>query len=99
MKKEIFENYAVEIATSFGLTKKELFSRNRSRHIVDARWVLYYLCIERPISRLFIQQYMEDSGLKVSYNNIIHGYKEGKKLINEDYDYKVIVDNILNKYE
>lgn len=98
MKKEIFQQYVADITTTFGLTQEELFSKNRSRQIVDARWMLYYVCIENPMPKPFLQQYMKNSGLNVSHTNILYGYRKAKELINEDYDYKAIVDNILNKY-
>ena len=47
MKKEIFVQYANAIAKRFHLELDDIFSKNRRRDIVDARQILYYLCMER----------------------------------------------------
>ena len=49
MKKEIFNNYADTIAKEFHLSLDEMFARSKKRDIVDARQMLYYLCMERPM--------------------------------------------------
>ena len=49
MKKKVFNYYADNIAELFGLNKKDIFTKTKSRDVVDARYMLYYLCSERPI--------------------------------------------------
>ena len=49
MKKDIFEIYANAVAKQFHLNLDQMFSDTRRRDIVDARQMLYYLCMERPI--------------------------------------------------
>jgi len=76
MKKEIFDYYANKVAQNFGLTQEELFTKNRSRDYVDARWILYYICIERPISKASIQKFMFENGFSVGSTTILRGYKQ-----------------------
>ena len=50
MKKVLFKKFAVAMAEKFGLTLDEMFAVNREHDVVQARWMLYYLCVERKIS-------------------------------------------------
>ena len=49
MKKHIFDAYATAIAKQFHLTLDQMFDKTKKREIVDARQMLYYMCMERPI--------------------------------------------------
>ena len=51
MKKQIFDYYAISIANQFNITLEEMFTQTKTSHIVDARQLLYWLCIERPIKK------------------------------------------------
>ena len=55
MKKEIFNNYATAISQQFHLNLDDIFTKSRKRECVDARQMLYYLCMERPIRVAYIQ--------------------------------------------
>ena len=55
MKRDIFDVYATAIAKKFHITLDEMFAKNRRRDIVDARQMLYYLCMERPIRVSYIK--------------------------------------------
>ena len=94
MKKDIFESYANAIAKQFHLTLDQMFDRTKKREIVDARQLLYYLCMERPIRVSYIQRFMEEQGYSVCHSTIIHGYKQAKQLIDKDDDFKSIIKEI-----
>ena len=96
MKKDIFDAYAVAIAKRFHLTMDQMFDKTKKREIVDARQMLYYMCMERPIRISYIQRFMEDQGHKVSHSTIIHGYKKAKELIVKDKDYESVVKTLQN---
>ena len=96
MKKDIFEQYANAIATQFHLTMDQMFDKTKKREIVDARQMLYYMCMERPIRISYIQRFMEEQGHKVSHSTIIHGYKKAKELIDKDKDFQSVVSAIEN---
>tara|TARA_R100000654_G_C2686835_1_gene127985 strand:+ start:3177 stop:3470 length:294 start_codon:yes stop_codon:yes gene_type:complete len=96
MKKEIFDAYAIAIAKQFHLTMDQMFDKTKKREIVDARQMLYYMCMERPIRISYIQRFMEEQGHKVSHSTIIHGYKKAKELINKDKDFQSVVREMEN---
>jgi chromosomal replication initiation ATPase DnaA len=96
MKKRIFDLYATEIAKQFHLTLDQMFTKTKKREIVDARQILYYLCMERPIRISYIQRFMEENGHHISHSTIIHGYKKAKQLIDDDKDFEEVVNKIQN---
>jgi chromosomal replication initiation ATPase DnaA len=97
MKKTIFDNYSNTIAKEFHLTLGELFQKTKTPQIVDARKMLYYLCMERPIKIGYILSYLKEKGFDVGHSTVLNGYKQAKKLIDTDPDYenliKVIQEN------
>jgi chromosomal replication initiation ATPase DnaA len=94
MKKHIFDAYAEAVAKQFHLTLDQMFTKTKRREIVDARQMLYYLCMERPIRISYIQRFMEENGHTLSHSTIIHGYKQAKDLIGKDKDFKEIVSKL-----
>ncbi len=94
MKKKIFDYYAISIANQFNITLEEMFTQTKTSHIVDARQLLYWLCIERPIKKSYIKTFCEDNGYDVSYSTLRHGYKSAKTLIESDPDFKTMVTTI-----
>jgi len=92
--KSIFEAYANAVAKQFHLELDEMFNKNKRRDLVDARQMLYYLCLERPIRVSYIQRFMASHGCDLNHSTIIHGYKKAQKLIDNDPDYKGVVDSI-----
>ncbi len=98
MKKEIFNNYANTIAKEFHLSLDEMFARSKKRDIVDARQMLYYLCMERPMRLSYIRSFLAEHGYYIGHSTIMHGYKQAKKLIDSDPDYLNLVQKINRKY-
>jgi len=96
MKKEIFDDYATAVAKRFHLTLDEMFTSSRRQDLVDARQMLYYLCMERPIRISYIQRFLETYNFKVTHSTIIHGYNKAKELIDRDSDFKNLINGILN---
>ena len=94
MKKEIFDKYAYAIEKQFHLTLDQMMEKTRRRDCVDARPMLYYLCMERPIRLSYIQTFMEQNDCPVQHSTILHGYKKAKELIDNDKDYQQIVEGI-----
>ena len=97
MKKPIFDKYAVAVAKAFFLEIDKLFEKSKRRNLVDARQILYLLCMERPIRLTFIKQYLEEYGYDVPMSSILHGYDRAKKLVDDDPDYKEMIDKIKNE--
>ena len=93
-KKQIFDSYAVAVAKQFHLNLDEIFNKNKRRDLVDARQMLYYMCMERPIRISYIQRFMEENGHSVCHSTIIHGYKKAKELIDQDKDFQDVVSRL-----
>jgi|TARA_B100000780_G_C21117335_1_gene452171 chromosomal replication initiation ATPase DnaA len=98
MKKQIFDDYATAVAKAFDLTLDEMFTSSRRGDIVDARQMLYYLCMERPIKISYIQRFLEAYDFKVTHSTIIHGYNKAKELIKIDTDVNDMVQKILKNF-
>ena len=94
MKKKIFEYYAMSIAEQFNISLEELFTQTKTSHIVDARQLLYWLCIERPIKKSYIKNFLNENGYVVSHSTLIYGYRKAKELIEDDPDFKTMVTRI-----
>ena len=92
MKKELFDKYVKAVATQFHFTVEEMFVQSKRRDLVDARQILYYLWMERPLSISYICRFLKEYNYDVGHSTIIHGYKEAKKLVESDPDYKDFID-------
>ena len=82
MKKDIFEEYVNKVTDRFDISREQLFTKDKSRHLSDARHVLYYLCRERQITLQYIKHYMGANGYDIAPSNIIHGIKKVEGNIN-----------------
>jgi chromosomal replication initiation ATPase DnaA len=96
MKEDVFNQYVQRVVDLFGITKEELFSKTKVRHIVDARQLLYYLCHNRQMQYVTIKKFMENNGYTIMHNSIVNGIIVVSKKIKEDKDYKSIVKDIDN---
>ncbi len=94
MKKDIFDYYANSVAKQFNITLEQLFTQTKVSHIVDARQILYFLCIERPIKKSYIKTFLQEQGYHVSHSTMEHGYKKAVQLINSDPDFQNMVKRI-----
>ena len=94
MKEKVFEYYASSIAGQFNISLEELYTQTKKSHIVDARQLLYWLCIQRPIKKSYIQTFLKENGYKVSHSTLIYGYRQAKKLIDSDPDFKKMIKEI-----
>tara|TARA_R110002012_G_scaffold279242_1_gene467184 strand:+ start:2103 stop:2417 length:315 start_codon:yes stop_codon:yes gene_type:complete len=99
MKKDIFNAYAEAIADQFHVTLGEMFTKTRQREMVQARQMLYFLAKERPMRLSYIKRFMEENGLPVDYATITYGYKKAKNYVDNDPDYKFVVDTIANNHK
>tara|TARA_R100000935_G_C2825153_1_gene161854 strand:- start:937 stop:1236 length:300 start_codon:yes stop_codon:yes gene_type:complete len=97
MKREIFDNYATAVANKFHLSLDEMFTKTKKIEVVEARQMLYFLSRERPIRLSYIQKFMEENGHPVTHSTIIHGYKKAKSFVDNDPDYKNVIDSIIKK--
>lgn len=94
MKNEIFNDYVERIVDMYKIPKEEIFSKNKRMDVVDARHLLYYLCSKRKIQISYIQRYMKMNGYVIGHSSVIHGIKSVEVKVNEDSDYKQIINKI-----
>lgn len=94
MKVDIFNQYVERLTELFGITKENLFSKSKERELVDARYLLYYLCFKRPMNISYIQKYLLDNGYDIKHTTILYGIRIVEKRVKEDPDYMQIVKDI-----
>jgi chromosomal replication initiation ATPase DnaA len=94
MKNEIFNDYVERIVDAYKIPREEIFSKNKRMDVVDARHLLYYLCLKRKMQISYIQRYMKMNGYVIGHSSIIHGIKSVEVKVNEDSDYKQIINKI-----
>lgn len=94
MKVDIFNKYADKVTQLFGITKEGLFSKSKERSLVDARYLLFYLCHKRPMSVSYIQKYMFENGYDTKHTTILYGIKVVQERINADNDYQKVAQSI-----
>lgn len=94
MKNEIFNDYVERIVGLYKIPKEDIFSKNKRMDVVDARHLLYYLCSKRKIQISYIQRYMKMNGYVIGHSSVIHGIKSVETKVNEDSDYKQIINKI-----
>jgi len=94
MKKDIFEQYVDRVTDRFGITREQLFTKDKSRRISDARHVLYYLCRERQITSSYTKHYMGENGYNIDLPSIGHGLKRVEEHMNNDPDYITLINQL-----
>ncbi len=94
MKKDIFEGYVDRVANRFGISREQLFTKDKSRHLSDARHVLYYLCRERQITSSYTKHYMGDNGYNIDLPSIGHGVRRVEDHIKNDPDYTTLINEL-----
>jgi chromosomal replication initiator protein len=94
MKSDIFNQYTERVCDLFGIKREDLFSKTKRRQLVDARYLLFYLCFKRPMTISYIQKYLFDSGYDIQHTTVIYGISTVEKRIKDDPDYLQIVKDI-----
>jgi len=94
MKRDIFEAYVDRVTDRFGISRERLFAKDKSRDVVDARHMLYYLCSERPMTNTYIKQYMGENGYNIDLPSISHGLKRVEYHISQDPDYTTLINQL-----
>lgn len=94
MKSEVFNQYVERVTDLFDITKEQLFSKSREQILVDARYLLYYLCYNRPMQVMYIEKYVNENGYSIKHSSIISGIKSVERRVAEDKDYLSIIKEI-----
>lgn len=99
MKKQVFKSYADKISTLYDIRLESLFEKNKIRKIVDARYMLYYLCKERNMKIIQIKSFMQEQGYETAHTTIIYGIKVVEQNKKIDQDYEEFINNINNELQ
>ena len=94
MKEDVFNQYVDRVIDLFNMDRETFFSKSKQRHIVDARQLVYYLCLKRQIKSVIIQRFMACNGVSLFNNSIANGVKNVEIKLEEDRDYKTIINDI-----
>lgn len=94
MKRDIMEAYVGIVLNRFYVTEEEFFKKSKSRRLANARYLFYYLCRDREIPITEIQRFMDENGYNIPHTTIIYGSNVMKKRVEEDRDYKDVVNGI-----
>jgi chromosomal replication initiation ATPase DnaA len=94
MKLNIFNQYVDIVCDIYSISKEELFKKEKTRNISEARYLLYYLCIKRPMKLINIQEFMAKNGYVISHSPVLHGIKSIENKIRKDKDYKDTIKQI-----
>lgn len=94
MKKELFQSILSQILKKYGISKQEFYEQTKMPDIVNARYLLFYVCRTKGISVSRIERLLKDDGFEMSYATIFRGIKAMEKRIIEDADYSRIISSI-----
>lgn len=97
MKTKIFNQYVDRVCFLFNVDREVLFSKTKRRDVVDARHLLYYLCSQRPMRLVYIQEYMANNGYDINHSSIHHGISVVKEKMESDRDYVQEVSQLVNE--
>ena len=96
MKTKIFNLYVDRVCFLFGIDKETLFTKTKRRDVVDARHLLYYLCHQRPMRLVYIQEYMAENGY-INHSSIHHGIAQVKNKVENDVDYVTAINEVVDE--
>tara|TARA_R110000764_G_scaffold179337_1_gene265432 strand:- start:326 stop:619 length:294 start_codon:yes stop_codon:yes gene_type:complete len=94
MRHKKFNIYAEKIAEAFDMPINTIFCKNKSRHIVDARHILYLTCSKKGFKPCDIERLMIKNNYNIRHNSIIHGINIMKDKIKSEDEYKILVDEL-----
>jgi len=94
MKKHIFDKFTDAVCHHTKLDQKDIFTKSKEPRIVLARQSLFYLCLDRGLTRAMITEYMAEEGYNIGGAAIAYGITVIKNLIETDPDFKNILDEL-----
>ena len=96
MKREIFDEYLKAVCKRYGLSVEEFIAKTKERVIVNARYMVFYLCHSRMMSIKEIEKYMGAIGHPITHATILRGIQSLEKQIIDDKDYANVIRSIEN---
>lgn len=94
MKKALFDLILQQILDKYQIKKDELYEKTKMPDVVNARYLLFYICCNKGISMSRIRKLLKDDGFVITYASILRGIKAMEKRIIEDKDYLKFINSI-----
>jgi hypothetical protein len=76
MKRGIFNKYVDYVCEGIGVTREMLFSKIKTERISSARFLLYSICYQRPMTINQILDLMYENGYETDRSTIEYGVKK-----------------------
>jgi|TARA_R100000084_G_scaffold100021_1_gene54593 chromosomal replication initiation ATPase DnaA len=97
MKYKLFKKFIERILEHMEINHADLFEKSRKKSVVEARQLLYYLCTKRGMRPTEIKDYMSREGHSLEHTTILHGIKEITSTIENDKDFELIANSIMQE--
>lgn len=94
MKKKLFDGILRQVLDRYQISKEELYEQSKMPDVVNARYLLFYVCKMKGIDVSRLRKLLKDDGFDMTYATILRGIKVMEKRIMEDSDYSVIISSI-----
>lgn len=94
MKRGIFNRYVDYICSQTGVSRDLLFKKDRSSRYSTARFLLYAVCYQRPMTIVQIVDLMADNGYHTARTTVEHGIQKIED--SNDYDVKSFIKDAIN---
>ncbi len=94
MKKGIFNRYVDYICSETGVSRDLLFKKDRSSKYSTARFLLYAVCYQRPMTIVQIVDLMSENGYSIARQGVEYGIQKIED--SNDYDVKSFIKDAIN---
>lgn len=94
MKRGIFNRYVDYICSETGVSRDLLFKKDRSSRYSTARFLLYAVCYQRPMTIVQIVDLMSENGYNIARQGVEYGIQKIED--SNDYDVKSFIKDAIN---
>jgi hypothetical protein len=94
MKRGIFNRYVDYICSETGVSRDLLFKKDRSSKYSTARFLLYAVCYQRPMTIVQIVDLMADNGYNIARQGVEYGIEKIQS--SPDSDVKSFIKDVIN---
>lgn len=94
MKRDLYNRILQQILDIYKITKDELYESTKMHDVVNARYLLFYVCKQNGISVSRLQILLKEDGFNVTTPTVLRGIQAMEKRILEDTDYISIIKSI-----
>lgn len=87
MKRGIFNKYVDYVCQEMNINREQIFSKNRAAKISTARFLLYSICYQRPMTIVQIVDLMAENGYDIARTGVEYGIQKLENSGDVDVDY------------